>query len=281
MSTDNKMTFHDFTERVAKRAHVSNAQADTYIHQLVKSIGHALEKGREVPLYHFGRFHLPHVDERQGRDPGTGETLTIPAHTNVHFRPYSSLRFAVNMPFRHLRMKLLADGGTTRQRNAMAWILLGLAIMAFGMLGFGIERRMSARTAPQVMPATTAAIERPAAQATVAVPPAINTARLSTDVEVTRGDTLWAMAATKLGNNAWWPVIYAENRAHITGQNPDLLSVGDNLRIPSLEGSVDQPTAADLKLKTSAYQIVANDYSRLNNSRAAEYREVAGRGFTK
>ncbi|WP_053551392.1 LysM peptidoglycan-binding domain-containing protein [Desulfuromonas soudanensis] len=102
-----------------------------------------------------------------------------------------------------------------------------------------------------------------------------------TVVTLSSGDTLWALAATTWGDPFWWPVIYAENRPELSLQNPDLLETGITLRIPALAGSVRSPTAADLQLKEDAYRIVADDYRKLGNPRAAGYAAEAARGFDK
>jgi hypothetical protein len=98
---------------------------------------------------------------------------------------------------------------------------------------------------------------------------------------VARGDTLWGIAAAQWGDSSWWPLIYTENRVNQTHRNPELIETGSLLRLPVLAGSVAQPTNADLRQKTSAYRMVADDYTRASHSRAAEYRVVAERGFVK
>jgi hypothetical protein len=99
----------------------------------------------------------------------------------------------------------------------------------------------------------------------------------ATEVIVLPGDTLWAIAAARLGDPYWWPVIYAENRPELSRRNPDLIDSGITLRIPALSGSVNSPSVADLRLKTKGYQMVAGDYRKLGNPRAAEYEKVAAR----
>jgi hypothetical protein len=44
-----------------------------------------------------------------------------------------------------------------------------------------------------------------------------------------------------------------------------------------MAGSANNPSAADLRLKTKGYQIAADDYHQLGNPRAAEYEKVATR----
>ncbi len=311
MSNDNKITFHAFTELVAKRAGVSRVEADAYIHQLALSMSEELEKDGYVHLYHFGRFHTTHVGEQMGHNPNSGAPLTIPEHTRVHFRPYRALRFAVNTPFRQLRIKELTEDKTAwRIRTGALILLAGLALL---LLGIGIKSQIITQDASVVSPekasgkvetvppvhetSVTAAhepatvtpvpvevqdIPAPAIVATVPIKPALPTAKATaTVVTVSSGDTLWAIAATTWGDPFWWPVIYAENRPELSHLNPDLIDIGITLRIPVLAGSVNSPKAADLKLKTNAYRIVADDYRKLDNPRAGEYAIVAARGFDK
>jgi propanediol dehydratase small subunit len=94
---------------------------------------------------------------------------------------------------------------------------------------------------------------------------------------VSPGDTLWAIAATRLGDPYWWPVIYAENRPELLHRNPDLIDSGITLRIPMLAGSVHSPADADLRLRANGYQMAADDYRKLGNPRAAAYERAAAR----
>lgn len=291
MSDDNKITLHSFTALVARHAKVSSIEADAYIHQFAKTMAEELETGGEIPLYHFGRFHTTHVDEQTGRDPNSGAPLTIPAHSRVHFRPYSTLRFAVNVPFRQLRIKELTPDKTAWRIRTGAWILLVLLVLLLSVLGIMEKSGISTQDASVVPPEMssdkavvahteqTPDIGAPATVPTAPVEPetAPTATAAATEVIVSPGDTLWAIAATRLGDPYWWPVIYAENRPELSRRNPDLIDSGITLRIPALTGSVDSPTVADLHLKTNGYQIVADDYRKIGNPRAAEYEKVAAR----
>lgn len=255
MSDDNKITLHAFTALVATRAKVSSAEADTYIHQLAKNISDELEAGGDIHLYHFGRFHTTHVDEQAGHDPNSGAPLTIAAHSRVHFRAYSALRFAVNAPFNQLRIRELTPDKTAWRTRGGVWILLVLIALLLIVLGIKDKSGVSTQEVTRVAPAT--------APAAPAVPQATPSDIAGTGVVVTPGDTLWGIAATRLGDSTWWPIIYAENRPELFHRNPDLIDSGITLRIPVLAGSVNSPSVADLRLKTNGYQIAADDYRKL------------------
>jgi nucleoid DNA-binding protein len=291
MSDDNKIALHAFAALVSRRAKVSNAEADAYIHQFAKTMGEELEAGGDIHLYHFGRFHTTHVDEQAGHDPNSGAPLTISAHSRVHFRPYSALRFAVNAPFRQLRIKELTPDKTAWRTRTGAWILLVLLVLLLIVIGIMETSWIStqdASVAPPEMSSDKAVVahtdQTPDTGAPAIVPAAPVEAETTptdtpttTGVIVSPGDTLWAIAATRLGDPYWWPVIYAENRPELSRRNPDLIDSGITLRIPALAGSVSNPNVADLRLKTNGYQIVADDYRKLGNPRAAAYEKVAAR----
>lgn len=303
MNAENKITYLSFTERVAKRANVSSIEADAYIHQLSKAAGDALEKGDEVQLYRFGRFHTTHVDERPGHNPQTGEALTIPEHTRVDFQPYKALLLAVNWPFRHLRTRMLPQKETVTRSTVITWVILALALLALIFVLINENIRMfnrnsvtanteSEQPAIQAAPAVTTAVTETAAAAPMEPITVTNVALIQSfpvtnaapvesiaamNIVVVPGDTLWGIAASQWGDASWWPVIYAENRPDLADKNPDLIETGSSVRIPVLAGGVAQPTDADLRQKAEADQIVADDYAQLGHPRAAEYRLLANR----
>ena len=287
--SDDKIALHTFAELVAKRAKVSSAEADTFIHKFAKSISEELEKGGDIHLYHFGRFHTTHVNQQAGHNPNSGAPLTIPEHSRVHFHPYGALRLAVNAPFSQLRIRELTPDKTEWRTRSGFWILLALLVLLLIVLGIRamsgistqdsseVSREMSSDKAVVVHTDQTPDTGTPASVAPVeakATPTAIAAA---TGVVVSPGDTLWAIAASRLGDPYWWPVIYAENRPELSRRNPDLIDSGITLRIPALAGSVNSPNVADLRLKTNGYQMVADDYRKIGNPRAAAYEKEAAR----
>lgn len=55
------------------------------------TISDALKDGREVNIPDFGRFYVQDCPERQGRNPQTGEVITIPATKRIRFKPYGNI----------------------------------------------------------------------------------------------------------------------------------------------------------------------------------------------
>lgn len=170
MNAASKITYEAFTQRVAERADVSEAEADAYIHQLARTTGEALENGEDVQFHRFGRFRTTHVDERSGQNPNTGEALRVEEHSRVDFQPYKALLVAVNWPFRNLRTRMLPDHEDDTRTSALPWLLLALALFAL-LAGLGLYTWLSgpdeATPAPAAAPAATAT-EQPAIEPTSA-----------------------------------------------------------------------------------------------------------------
>ena len=55
-----------------------------------------LAKGEEVAFKTLGKFQVVERAARTGHNPKTGETIDIPAHKAVKFKPSKTLKEAVN-----------------------------------------------------------------------------------------------------------------------------------------------------------------------------------------
>ena len=70
-------------------------QTEKVITAVFDTIKQQLADGGEVSIVGFGVFHVSERAERQGRNPQTGETLTIPSTKKPRFRPGKPLKEAV------------------------------------------------------------------------------------------------------------------------------------------------------------------------------------------
>ena len=66
------------------------------VDSIFEQITAALADGDRVQIPGFGSFSVSHRAERQGRNPATGETITIKASNNVRFKAGKALKDAVN-----------------------------------------------------------------------------------------------------------------------------------------------------------------------------------------
>ena len=64
---------------VAASAKVSQKEAKDVVDAVVNEIKDALKKGEKVQLVGFGSFEVKNKPERKGKNPRTGEEITIKA----------------------------------------------------------------------------------------------------------------------------------------------------------------------------------------------------------
>ncbi|MEA5466197.1 MULTISPECIES: HU family DNA-binding protein [Cyanophyceae] len=71
----------ELLDTVAEKAGVSKKVADAVVSATIESIMEAVSSGDKVTLVGFGSFEPRDRKQREGRNPKTGETMTIPATT--------------------------------------------------------------------------------------------------------------------------------------------------------------------------------------------------------
>lgn len=74
-------------KNTADRASVSQKEVSLILEALTETIMEAVAKGDKVALVGFGSFEARQHQERQGRNPQTGQPLTIPAKKVPAFSP--------------------------------------------------------------------------------------------------------------------------------------------------------------------------------------------------
>ncbi len=75
----------ELASRIAEKSGLSSSQANKVLNTMLDAIGQILEEGGEVRLTGFGTFRVTNTKERQGRNPRTGEPMTIPAGRRIGF----------------------------------------------------------------------------------------------------------------------------------------------------------------------------------------------------
>ena len=85
----------ELVKRVAEKAGLSSAKADQAINTTLDVIADALGRGEEVRITGFGTFRVTETKERTGRNPRTGEAITIKAGKRPAFSPGAKLADAV------------------------------------------------------------------------------------------------------------------------------------------------------------------------------------------
>ena len=77
----------ELVKSVAAQAGLSDHKTEKVINAVFDTIKQQLADGGEVSIVGFGVFHVSERAERQGRNPQTGETLTIPATKKTEIPP--------------------------------------------------------------------------------------------------------------------------------------------------------------------------------------------------
>ncbi|ACI98654.1 HU family DNA-binding protein [Rhodospirillum centenum] len=90
------MNKNDLVAAVAEAAGLSKADANKAVDAVFDGITSALTKGDEVRLVGFGTFGVAERAASEGRNPRTGEKISIPASKQPKFKAGKGLKDALN-----------------------------------------------------------------------------------------------------------------------------------------------------------------------------------------
>ncbi|MDR1546048.1 MAG: HU family DNA-binding protein [Deltaproteobacteria bacterium] len=90
------MTKADLISQIAEESELSKGDAQKALESIISIIGKNLKKDARLPIFGLGVFVVVKRPKRKGRNPRTGEPLTIKAHKAVRFKPAKSLKDSVN-----------------------------------------------------------------------------------------------------------------------------------------------------------------------------------------
>ena len=77
----------ELVDAVAAKTNVTKKQADEVISAFLSVVTEAVANGEKITLVGFGSFERRERSEREGRNPKTQETMTIPATRVPAFSP--------------------------------------------------------------------------------------------------------------------------------------------------------------------------------------------------
>ena len=69
---------------------------ESAVNCLLKHMADALVGGERIEIRGFGSFDLRHRASRIGRNPKSGESLSLPAKVRIHFKPGKEMRDRVD-----------------------------------------------------------------------------------------------------------------------------------------------------------------------------------------
>jgi integration host factor subunit alpha len=95
-SSRSTMTKADIVEKVYQKIGFSKKEASELVEMVFNELKSTLQKGDKVKISGFGNFIVRGKKERVGRNPQTGDQITISARRVLTFRPSQVLKALLN-----------------------------------------------------------------------------------------------------------------------------------------------------------------------------------------
>ncbi len=93
----NVITKSELIEKIAqKQSHLQHKDIELSVKSVIEQMSDALSSGERIEIRGFGSFSLHFRPPRVGRNPKTGETVSLPGKYVPHFKPGKELRERVN-----------------------------------------------------------------------------------------------------------------------------------------------------------------------------------------
>ena len=90
------MFYSEMIAEIADRTGLKKADAKAAVDTLVSIITERAKKGEDVAVSNLGTFRSKLVPEREGRNPATGESVTVPAHRALRLSISGVVKKAIN-----------------------------------------------------------------------------------------------------------------------------------------------------------------------------------------
>ena len=91
------MTKADIVEKLCGKVGLTKKESGDVVEELFALIKDTLEAGEKIKIAGFGNFEVKEKNDRFGRNPQTGETITIEARRILTFKPSALLKSAINL----------------------------------------------------------------------------------------------------------------------------------------------------------------------------------------
>ncbi|MDD2272432.1 MAG: integration host factor subunit alpha [Desulfuromonadaceae bacterium] len=90
------MTKAEIFEKVQESIGISKKESAEIVEAVFAIMKSTLESGENLKISGFGSFIVKQKADRRGRNPQTGETITIKARRILTFKPSNVLKTAIN-----------------------------------------------------------------------------------------------------------------------------------------------------------------------------------------
>ncbi len=90
------MTKADIVEKIYEKVGFSKKESAELVELVFDLIKSTLEQGDKIKIAGFGNFVVKEKSDRRGRNPQTGEEITISARRILTFKPSQVLKASIN-----------------------------------------------------------------------------------------------------------------------------------------------------------------------------------------
>ena len=89
------MTKAELVAQMAETTGIARSTAEKALNGFISTVSQALAENQKVTLVGFGTFDIAARAQREGRNPRTGQPITIPSSKAVRFKAGNRLKDAV------------------------------------------------------------------------------------------------------------------------------------------------------------------------------------------
>ncbi len=86
----------EFVAAVAEKAELSKKDAEKAVKAFTEVVSEGLAKGEKIQIVGFGTFEVAERAAREGRNPRTGESMTIASSKSPKFKAGKALKDSLN-----------------------------------------------------------------------------------------------------------------------------------------------------------------------------------------
>ncbi|MBK5273531.1 MAG: integration host factor subunit alpha [Desulfuromonadales bacterium] len=97
------MTKADIVERIHQKIGFSKKESSEMVESVFSILKNTLEAGEKIKIAGFGNFVVKQKTDRRGRNPQTGDTITIAARRILTFKPSQVLKNSINIPMKEAK----------------------------------------------------------------------------------------------------------------------------------------------------------------------------------
>ncbi len=243
---NNKIKFTDLVNKIAEETGASKRLVHDLLIETVNLTKEGLNRDGHVNLRGLGRFHLKWHEARHGRNPQTGESIEIPAHSSVNFKAEADLREYINRKYSETPKSI-----KEKKRSAgWLWLVIPLLIIILVYIFWPFKK----------VPETN--VKKPVVEE-------VKTGTPGGQHTIKPGEKLWTISQDFYNQAYLWPNIYRANLYKV--KNPDLLSIGNEIQIPFLRGKPGNLTQKDIEEIAEGFIEVYLFYKNLGDKKAQYY----------